>query len=115
MGSTVILTYCYEIFLQLYKDAHSYNYKAVRRWTTTNKLGYSLLQCDKVASFTFSSNTKALILTWKQTKLNFGSFKHLEYYQMFFSQPITDFCWGTVDVFLELHFREIIVSHHNSN
>lgn len=35
-------------FNKLYKDAHSYDYKAVRRWTTQKKLGYSLLECDKI-------------------------------------------------------------------
>ncbi|KAI5069130.1 hypothetical protein GOP47_0015431 [Adiantum capillus-veneris] len=35
-------------FNKLYKDARSYDYKAVRRWTTQRKLGYSLLECDKI-------------------------------------------------------------------
>lgn len=35
-------------FNKLYKDACSYDFKAVRRWTTQRKLGYSLLECDKI-------------------------------------------------------------------
>lgn len=35
-------------FNKLYKDAHSYDFKAVRRWTTQRKIGYSLLECDKI-------------------------------------------------------------------
>eukprot|EP00250_Pteridium_aquilinum_P004265 c14489_g1_i1 orf=871-2745(-) len=35
-------------FNKLYKDTRSYNFKAVRRWTTQRKLGYSLLECDKI-------------------------------------------------------------------
>jgi sentrin-specific protease 1 len=33
---------------KLYKDKRSYDYKAVRRWTTQKKLGYSLSECDKI-------------------------------------------------------------------
>ncbi|MCO5591777.1 hypothetical protein L7F22_045769 [Adiantum nelumboides] len=35
-------------FNKLYKDARTYDYKAVRRWTSQKKLGYSLLECDKI-------------------------------------------------------------------
>jgi hypothetical protein len=28
-----------------------YDYKAVRRWTTKRRLGYSLIDCDKVTHF----------------------------------------------------------------
>lgn len=35
-------------FNKLYKDARSYDFKAVRRWTTHKKLGYNLLECDKI-------------------------------------------------------------------
>ncbi|XP_002970173.2 ubiquitin-like-specific protease ESD4 [Selaginella moellendorffii] len=33
---------------KLFKDKDKYDYKAVRRWTTQKKLGYSLLDCDKI-------------------------------------------------------------------
>ncbi|BBN11792.1 sentrin-specific protease 1 [Marchantia polymorpha subsp. ruderalis] len=33
---------------KLFKDKRSYDYKAVRRWTTQKKLGYSLSDCDKI-------------------------------------------------------------------
>lgn len=33
---------------QLFKDKRSYDYKSVRRWTTQKKIGYSLIDCDKV-------------------------------------------------------------------
>lgn len=33
---------------KLFKDAQSYDYQAVRRWTTQKKLGYNLLECDKI-------------------------------------------------------------------
>ncbi|KAG0606046.1 hypothetical protein M758_9G109100 [Ceratodon purpureus] len=33
---------------KLFKDAQSYDYQGVRRWTTRKKLGYSLLECDKI-------------------------------------------------------------------
>ncbi|EFJ20326.1 hypothetical protein SELMODRAFT_108622, partial [Selaginella moellendorffii] len=33
---------------KLFKDKEKYDYKAVRRWTTQKKLGYSLLDCDKI-------------------------------------------------------------------
>ncbi|KAL2620875.1 hypothetical protein R1flu_001080 [Riccia fluitans] len=33
---------------KLYKDKRSYDYKAVRRWTTQKKVGYSLADCDKI-------------------------------------------------------------------
>ena len=46
---------------QLYKDAHSYDYKSVRRWTTPKKLGYSLLECEKV----LMCNVYGLELKWK--------------------------------------------------
>lgn len=35
-------------FNKLYKDKQNYDYKAVRRWTTQKKLGYNLLECDKI-------------------------------------------------------------------
>ncbi|KAJ7565484.1 hypothetical protein O6H91_02G062900 [Diphasiastrum complanatum] len=33
---------------KLFKDKGSYDYKAVRRWTTQKKLGYNLLDCEKI-------------------------------------------------------------------
>eukprot|EP00249_Psilotum_nudum_P021340 c28075_g1_i1 orf=234-1871(+) len=33
---------------KLFKDKHSYDFRSVRRWTTHKKLGYNLLDCDKV-------------------------------------------------------------------
>ncbi|KAL3690661.1 hypothetical protein R1sor_004312 [Riccia sorocarpa] len=33
---------------KLYKDKRSYDFKAVRRWTTQKKVGYSLANCDKI-------------------------------------------------------------------
>eukprot|EP00249_Psilotum_nudum_P014522 c24862_g2_i1 orf=1-1755(-) len=33
---------------KLYKDKRSYDFKAVKRWTTQKKLGYNLLECDKI-------------------------------------------------------------------
>ncbi|CAM6088342.1 unnamed protein product [Calypogeia fissa] len=33
---------------KLYKDKRNYDYKAIRRWTTQKKLGYSLSDCDKI-------------------------------------------------------------------
>lgn len=35
-------------FNKLYKDTHTYNFKAVSRWTTQKKLGYNLLECKKI-------------------------------------------------------------------
>ena len=59
------LALCNDIVLwnasQLYKDAHSYDYKSVRRWTTPKKLGYSLLECEKV----LMCNVYGLELKWK--------------------------------------------------
>jgi sentrin-specific protease 1 len=34
--------------MQLIGGRSGYDYKAVRRWTTQKKLGYSLIDCDKV-------------------------------------------------------------------
>jgi len=34
--------------LQLISGTGGYNYQSVRRWTSQRKLGYSLLECDKV-------------------------------------------------------------------
>lgn len=36
------------LWLQLIGGRNGYDYKAVRRWTTQRKLGYGLLECDKV-------------------------------------------------------------------
>jgi sentrin-specific protease 1 len=33
---------------KLFKDKRSYDYKSVRRWTTQKKIGYSLIDCDKI-------------------------------------------------------------------
>lgn len=33
---------------KLFKDAQSYDYQGVRRWTTKKRLGYCLLECDKI-------------------------------------------------------------------
>jgi hypothetical protein len=35
---------------QLISGKNGYDYKSVRRWTSQRKLGYSLIECDKVNS-----------------------------------------------------------------
>lgn len=42
-----------------------YDYKSVRRWTTKRKLGYSLLECDKVKCYflsLFKLNSPGILL-----------------------------------------------------
>lgn len=36
------------VTLQLNGGRDGYDFKAVRRWTTQKKLGYGLIECDKV-------------------------------------------------------------------
>jgi len=36
------------MLLQLISGPNGYDFKSVRRWTSQRKLGYSLLECDKV-------------------------------------------------------------------
>lgn len=44
-----------KLYVQLIGGKSNYDYKSVRRWTTQKKLGYSLIDCDKVTSFKPSS------------------------------------------------------------
>jgi hypothetical protein len=37
-----------ESFSQLACGKNGYDYKSVKRWTTHRKLGYELIECDKV-------------------------------------------------------------------
>lgn len=41
-------------FDQLISGRGGYDYKAVRRWTSQRKLGYGLIECDKVKLFLLS-------------------------------------------------------------
>jgi len=44
----VPLCFGFSIVFQLSKDGKGYDYKAVKRWTRKNLIGYNLVDCDKV-------------------------------------------------------------------
>ena len=48
------------LLMQLVGGRNGYDYKAVRRWTTQRKLGYGLVDCDKVVNLVHNSHLVSL-------------------------------------------------------
>jgi hypothetical protein len=47
----LVITHNWSLITACQLISSGYDYKAVRRWTTKRKLGYSLIDCDKVKHF----------------------------------------------------------------